>query len=418
MTSTLTNTVIKHAEVYVLKLYTTEHKANLTYHNFQHTSNVVKRINEIAGHYELSEYELTTLNIAGWFHDVGHLYTYPSDHEQKSIEIAMQWLDEKEEYKEYKEDVKQLIQATQFSVQPQNLLESIIKDADTYHFGTKEFKETDKLLKEEMRLRNMTTLLVDWKKNTLEMLRQHQFYTDYCQKHLENKKQKNIQKLLKKANNDAAINSSNTVLLDDEGGKNKAAAKQNAFLTKGVQTMLRLASENHMRLSDMADTKANILISVNAIIISVILSVLIRKIEVDTYLTIPTFIFLGFSLATIVLAIIATRPKITKGNFSREDVLERKTNLLFFGNFYKTELDEYKWGMSTMMRDPNYIYGGLIDDIYFLGKVLGVKYKIVSIAYIVFMMGIIISVIAFTLAILFHQPAVTATIVNGTGSPL
>jgi HD superfamily phosphodiesterase len=418
MTKTLTNTIVKHAEVFVLKLFTTEHKTNLTYHNFEHTSTVVKRITEIAAQYELSEHELTALTIAGWFHDVGHLYTNPSEHEQKSIEIAMQWLDEKEEYQDYKEDVKRLIAVTQFSVQPQDLLEAIIKDADTYHFGTKDFKETDKLLKEEMRLRNMTTLLVDWKKNTLQMLQQHQFYTDYCQKLLEEKKQKNIEKLTKKTDGFVADNSSNTVLLNDDGGKNKAAAKQNAFLTKGIQTMLRLTSENHMRLSDMADTKANILISVNAIIISVILSVLIRKIEVDTHLTIPTFIFLGFSLATIILAIIATRPKITKGNFSREDVLERKTNLLFFGNFYKTELDEYKWGMSTMMRDPNYIYGGLIDDIYYLGKVLGNKYRIVSIAYIVFMTGIIISVIAFSLAIMLHHPAPNATITNGTGTPL
>jgi hypothetical protein len=57
--------------------------------------------------------------------------------------------------------------------------------------------------------------------------------------------------------------------------------------------MLRLTSENHMRLSEMADNKANILISVNAIIISVILTVLIRKIEVDRHLTIPTMIFLA-----------------------------------------------------------------------------------------------------------------------------
>ncbi len=48
-------------------------------------------------------------------------------------------------------------------------------------------------------------------------------------------------------------------------------------MSKGIQTMLRLTSENHLKLSDMADHKANILISVNAIIISVILGVLLRK---------------------------------------------------------------------------------------------------------------------------------------------
>jgi hypothetical protein len=182
--------------------------------------------------------------------------------------------------------------------------------------------------------------------------------------------------------------------------------------------MLRLTSENHMRLSEMADNKANILISVNAIIISVILSVLIRKIEVDKHLTIPTMIFLASSVFTIILAILATRPKITKGIFTRDQILNRKTNLLFFGNFHKAKLDEYKWGMSTMMRDPNYLYGSLVDDIYYLGQVLGRKYRLVRIAYNIFMIGILASVIAFIIAILFHSPAQEGPpVINASGSP-
>ena len=205
---------------------------------------------------------------------------------------------------------------------------------------------------------------------------------------------------------------------DKPGDKKKNnGGGQSGFITKGIQTMLRLTSENHMRLSEMADNKANILISVNAIIISVILSVLIRKIEVDKHLAVPTFIFLATGLTTIVLSILATRPKITKGRFTREDILNRKTNLLFFGNFFNTELEEYKWGMTTMMKDPNYLYGTLVDDIYYLGKVLGRKYKLVRIAYSVFMIGIIISAFAFIIAITFNRSAPSTTIIEGGGSP-
>ena len=85
----------------------------------------------------------------------------------------------------------------------------------------------------------------------------------------------------------------------------------------------------------MADAKANILISVNAIIISVILSVLLRKLQTDPYLTIPTLIFLTAAVITIVIAILATRPKLNEGTFMEEDVRNKKTNLLFFGNFHK-----------------------------------------------------------------------------------
>src|SRR5258708_30613732 len=102
----------------------------------------------------------------------------------------------------------------------------------------------------------------------------------------------------------------------------------------------------------MGDRKGNIVICVNAIIISVSVSVLFRKFETDPFLVIPTIIFLTFSVITIVLSIFATRPTVTGGKFTKEDIINKKTNLLFFGNFYKATLEDYKWGMIVMMRDP------------------------------------------------------------------
>lgn len=205
------------------------------------------------------------------------------------------------------------------------------------------------------------------------------------------------------------VNASGTLLstATDDPGMEK---QKNALLTKGIQTMLRLTSENHLELSNMADGKASILISVNAIIISVILSVLIRRIEVDTHLTIPTILFLTSSLATIIVAILATRPKVSQGNFTREEILNKKINLLFFGNFHRTSLEEYKWAMNTMMRDPDYLYGSVIQDIYYLGVILGRKYRLVRLAYTIFMIGILVSVIAFVMAMLLHTPQ--QTIIN------
>jgi hypothetical protein len=173
-----------------------------------------------------------------------------------------------------------------------------------------------------------------------------------------------------------------------------------------------------MELSSLADGKANILISVNAIIISVILSVLIRRLEVDTYLTIPTIIFLTSSVITIVVAILATRPKLTEGSFTHEDVTNKKTNLLFFGNFYRTKLEDYEWAMQRLLQDTDYIYGSLIKDIYYIGLVLGRKYKLIRLAYNVFMAGIIFSVIAFTLAVLLKRPDQNIQVTNGTVPPL
>jgi MFS-type transporter involved in bile tolerance (Atg22 family) len=181
--------------------------------------------------------------------------------------------------------------------------------------------------------------------------------------------------------------------------------------------MLRLTSENHMKLSDMADRKANILISVNAIIISVILSVLMKRLQVDTYLTIPTVLFLASSVTTIVVAILATRPKVSRGTFSDQEIANKSTNLLFFGNFYKSTLEEYERAMSKMMVDSEYLYGSLVKDIYQLGVVLARKYTLIRWAYNIFMVGIIISVIAFGIAVLIGNGG-DAVITNAQGTPL
>jgi len=66
------------------------------------------------------------------------------------------------------------------------------------------------------------------------------------------------------------------------------------------------------------------------------------------------------------------------------------------------------------MKDPDYLYGTLIKDIYQLGVVLGRKYKLVHLAYNIFMIGIIISVIAFAIAAFFFN----STAVTSSGAPL
>lgn len=410
--------LLRQAEEHVAGLYETAAQQNLVYHSIDHTRAVVDHVNEIAAHYELSEKQIIVLNVAAWFHDTGHLFTGPAGHEDKSAELMNTWLEGKDIYAALAEEITSIILATKMDKQPEGLLQEIIKDADTYHFGTKDFKKMDKLMKKEMKLRRQDTILMDWDRNTLSILEQHQFYTDYCRTRLDERKQKNIARLRDEMNLEANPGNTSTIMIDDPNEKKGEGKKQSGFITKGIQTMLRLASENHIRLSDMADNKANILISVNAIIISVILTVLIRKIEVDRHLTIPTFIFLASSLSTIVVAILSTRPKITNGNFTREEILNRKTNLLFFGNFYKASLEEYKWAMSTMMRDPNYLYGALVDDIYYLGIVLGRKYRLVRIAYNIFMIGMIASALAFIVAIMFHDSSASGTtVVDSASSP-
>jgi len=414
----------KEVADYVTQLFQNTEHEHLAYHNLAHTKNVVKHAEEIAAHYELNDNDRLALYIATWFHDTGHLFSEQETHEEKSIELMRQFTEGKDITHEIIVKASNCILATRMPSQPQHLLEEIICDADTYHFGTKDFKETNKAVKKEYEVRGYYFLLENWNENTIRLLERHHYYTDYAKKTLQDGKQKNIERLRKKLSKEVKTMSKEKSKneKDKKIEKNSPEAleakQKNSMLTRGVQTMLRLSSENHMRLSDMADSKANILISVNAIIISVVLSVLMRKLEVEPYLTIPTIIFLASSVITIVLAILATRPKVTQGRFSMDDVKLKKTNLMFFGNFYKSSLEEYKSAMDYLMSDNEYLYNSLVSDIYFLAVVLGKKYRLLRLAYTIFMVGIVISVIAFSIATMTAQSHQVTTVSMPEGTPL
>ena len=189
--------------------------------------------------------------------------------------------------------------------------------------------------------------------------------------------------------------------LETELGKLREKLKKakKAKPERGIETMFRTTSHNHILLSEMADNKANILITINSIILSVVVSVLIRKLEENPRLLIPTLLLVAVCLATTVFAILSTRPIVNEGTFTREDIHSKRTNLLFFGNFFGMRIEDYEWGMKEMMKDSEYLYGSLIKDIYYLGKVLGRKYKYLRLAYNVFMYGFVLAILSFLIAI-------------------
>lgn len=176
--------------------------------------------------------------------------------------------------------------------------------------------------------------------------------------------------------------------------------KKNKHHMRGVQTMFKNSSSNHQRLSMMADNKAFIMITVNSIIISVAIGLLLGKFVQNPNLIWPTILLVGVNIAAIIYSVLATRPNIPRGTFTREQIEKKTVNLLFFGSYYKMELKEFEYGIRQMMDDSEFLYGSLIKDIYWQGKILGRKFRLLRISYDIFMYGIAASVIAY-LAVAF-----------------
>ncbi|WP_400076448.1 Pycsar system effector family protein [Winogradskyella sp. R77965] len=399
-------TILLEVEKYVISFLNENLNKSYIYHNLAHTQRVVEKIKEIAEAEAIATKESQILSIAAWFHDTGFTKTCDG-HEEESTIIAESFLIKHDVTKEDIESVKQLILATKMVYEPKNKLEKIIRDADCSHIASKNYDGLKALLRKEWEL-TMDKFLsdTDWLQENIEFLtNHHRFYTDYASANWEKAKGKNLAQLLK---TQKKLKQDNAKLKQK---KDELSFKKNKIELpeRGIETMFRVALRNHITLSDIADTKANILLSVNAIIISLVLSNLVSKLDnpSNDYLIWPTVIFALFTVASIVLSVLATRPNVTKGKFSKQDVADKKVNLLFFGNFHKMKLDEFEWAMHEMMKDRDYLYGSLTKDLYFLGLVLNRKYNLLRTTYTVFMIGIVVSVIAFGIAFQFSGAPAT-----------
>ena len=162
----------------------------LLYHNISHTHQVVDRSKEISDFYKIADSQKFILLAAAWFHDLGFLYATPQLHETTSVSLMENYLNP---YcpEEILNEIGNTILSTKFPTHPNNFLESIICDADSYHFGTEQFFITDELVRKEMEARTGINFK-DWKQHSLNLLKSHQFYTLYCQENLNAGKEKNI----------------------------------------------------------------------------------------------------------------------------------------------------------------------------------------------------------------------------------
>ncbi|TCN58575.1 HD domain-containing protein [Flavobacterium circumlabens] len=386
--------LIEQSEHFVSNLLKDNLSNLYSYHNINHTFNVVTAVNKLCNKENVEGAEKEMLLVAAWFHDTGYINGV-EDHENESVKIATAFLKEKEQSEIFIAEVSKLILATSKYYVPQTHLEKIIKDADYVHITSLEYESTCELLRFELKnTLNLTFSSLDWAKENLSFLiNTHRFYTDYALKKWQPLKEKNIAAVQKRLNKEELKKAKESEA--EEKKKDKVEKPD-----RGVDTLFRVTLGNHTRLSGIADSKANILLSVNAIIISIALSSIIPKLDSpkNAHLVIPTFIMLMSSVITIIFAILSTRPKVTSGFFTREDVEAKKVNLMFFGNFYKMPLKDYDWAMNEMMKDRDYLYSTMIKDLYYLGLVLQRKYNLLRIAYNFFMVGIIITVVAFVIA--------------------
>lgn len=382
------------AEKFVQDLFSKSLPNTFIYHNLKHTQRVVKSTKEILDNSQIHVKQEEPLILAAWLHDTGYTQTYIG-HEEKSVEIATEWLNKQNADQELIDTVNRLILSTRMQEEPTDLSEKILKDADTSHLAKDYFEETSEFLRQELKLQKIKNYNhEEWIEQNIELFTErHQYYTPYARKNWKEQKEKNLYDLLNKERK------AKKKLAKEEAKARLKVKYKDKSPDRGIQTLFRVTMRNHLKLSDIADAKANILLSVNAIIISLAIANFIPDLtaatESSTTMMIPVFVLMIFSVASIIGAIMSTRPNVTSGEFTRDQIKNGDVNVLFFGNFHRMPYEQFEWAMHEILENQTDVYESLMKDLYMLGVVLNRKYYLLRITYTIFMVGIILSVLCF-----------------------
>lgn len=412
--------LLEEVEIFISNFFEENIGADYVYHDLLHTQYVVETAMEIGKAYELSEQAMEVLLIAAWFHDTGYV-DGAEGHEERSATIAKEFLRPLGYDEEELEKIAKLIIATKLPHSPKNLGEKVICDADLSHLGSKEYWDRCGRVRQELLLtRDIVMSEQEWVDFELEFMTKHKFHTNVARNLFEKRKQKHIRQLKKQK---LRLNPEDEDLAEEleeqekrkkkkkkkktvKGGDNDHQDLKRLNLGRGVETMYRTTYRTHVNLSSIADNKANIMLSINAIIISIVVTNLVPRFADRPELILPTFVLLSVCLTALVFAILSTRPKITEGKFTREDIENKRSNLLFFGNFYNMQMEDFHWGMMEMIKDSDFLYSSMTRDLYYLGIVLAKKYRYLRICYSIFMYGLILSVIVFGITYIVFDPKV------------
>ncbi len=405
--------LLKEVEAHIADFFAQNISPEYVFHDLEHTIQTVAAAKTIGEGFRLNDEDMLTVMLATWFHDTGYAQG-PLDHEERSCVNATQFLANKIPAEQLSQ-VLTCIRATKVPQKPDSLLTQIIGDADLSHLGMKIYWDrTSRLRQELVTTRGKIMSDQGWVDFELDFMLMHEYHTTVAQELFNKRKAKHVQQLLKqkrRLNPDKAPTAEEIALLEEneKNGNLKKVLKETeseikaSRMGRGVETMYRTTYRTHTNLSSLADSKANQMISLNAIVISILASALLPKLATNKELAIPTILLLLTCLTSMVFATLATRPKVTEGKVTREAIKQRKANLLFFGNFYNMSLEDFQWGVNEMLTDPDFLYSTMSRDLYFLGIVLGKKYRYLSTCYNIFMYGIIISVLGFVLAFVLNH---------------
>lgn len=392
--SKINDLLIAESENYIAALLAEKLPENIVFHNFNHALLVKNYAETIGRQADLTADEMNILRICALFHDTGYINSYVQ-YKEESVLIASAFLAKHEVDEQTINQVAEIIRESKLPYKSKDKISEVLCDADMMYIASENCMEQFDLLYEETALMKPKTVKrAVFERSCLGFFATHTYLTEYGKTVLQFKKEDAAKRIAGRMNRRKLI---------ENKKENPDKKEKGISYSRGVETLFRLTARNQINLNSIADHKSNILISVNAIIISIIITMLTGKIGNMSQDIFPILVLLIVCLITIIIAIMSTRPILITKKFTKDDLKQKNVDLIFFGNFIKMEYDDYLKAIKDMIKEDDHLYSIMIKNQYTLGKILSKKFRLVKIAYNIFMIGIILTVVVFLLNLLFSN---------------
>lgn len=377
----------------------------LVYHNSGFYIRLSKHIHVVAEANDLSETEIEILDVAAWLSSIVNNTILPEEFQtQLSEDIVKQRVDLGEKYLQqinYPEQrVKRVIDVikAQLPDLPDDTLVRVFADSHMRDIAIGG-RDHVKSYYEELLLLNIGLSRQSWYDTVLAILDDYNCQTPYGEREIIPKIKLMLDELraekkeLEKQERNALKKELNISSKELKTLKNDLL-KVKGRDDKGVQTMFRTLSKNHYTLNEMVDRKANIMITVNSIILSLVIGGVIGQNMPDNKTALLSIVVLSLScIFSVIFAVLAIRPNQTQGEFNEGQIRSKKGNPLYFGNFHNMGERDYEWAMFQVMNDSEYLYSAMIRDVYHLGNSIFKKHKKIRFSLNIFIAGFLVSLL-------------------------
>ncbi|MCP3669882.1 MAG: hypothetical protein GY814_05525 [Gammaproteobacteria bacterium] len=192
-----------------------------------------------------------------------------------------------------------------------------------------------------------------------------------------------------------------TKLIKKKGKKKKTNKNGTIGSRRGVETLLRNSYRAHLDLIALAATKANIMISINGLILSFLFISEAFVMSAEPLLELPTGVFLLTCFLSMIFAILSALPDRNQNKWTVNDFMQDRANLLLFEDYADLSEDEYKTAMFNMLQNSPRIYSSMVRQLHSLGLHVNKRMKLLHVAYTVFMIGLGISMLTFFIVLVY-----------------